>query len=170
MANRSDSGPPLLLVDVDGVLSLFPRPGDPVPDRDDLHWINVQGIPHAIALDNCRRLQRLVGVFELVWATGWERKANDHLAGLVGLPAPLEVISFEGPRRDSHAHWKLGAVEDFVADRPMAWIDDGHDPVCHEWAAARAAPTLLVDTVPDIGFGDRQLGLLVDWAASLGGP
>jgi len=162
--DRDQGAAPLLLVDVDGVLSLFPRPGDRLPERDDIHWINVEGIPHAIALDNCRRLRLLAASFEMVWSTGWEAKANEHLPELIGLPGTLEVISFDGPRYDAHAHWKLGSIEAFIGDRPIAWIDDAHDTACREWAAARSSATLLVDTDPAEGLADRQVAELEAWA------
>ena len=155
---------PLLLVDVDGVLSLFPKPGEQLPQRPDLKWINVEGIPHMIALENCRHLASIADSFELVWATGWEHKANEHLPPIIGLAAQLPVIEFDGRRYDHQAHWKLGAVDAFVGDRPAAWIDDAHDDICRDWASARSQPTLLVDTETNIGFGEPQAELLREWA------
>lgn len=166
-SDRPPADRPLLLVDVDGVLSLFPRLGERLPARGDIHWINVEGIPHAIALDNCARLARLGLRFELVWTTGWEDKANDHLPALIGLDGPLEVISFDGPKYDAHAHWKLDAVEAFVGGRAAAWIDDAHDRVCREWASTRSVPTLLVDTDAHVGLDEPQVDKLLAWAAAL---
>lgn len=167
MGSTSPDDRPLLLIDIDGVLSLFPRPGARLDDRDDLRWLNVEGIVHMIALSNCEQLFGFADRFDLVWATGWEEKANEHLVPFVGLAGPLPVISFDGPRFDHHAHWKLGAIEAFIGDRPTAWVDDAHDDACREWADARQHPTLLVDTEPASGFGAEQARLLGDWRSQL---
>jgi hypothetical protein len=161
---------PLLCIDVDGVLSLFSEPGTPAPLREDTHILNVEGIIHLIAMDNCRRLASLGDSFELVWATGWEDKANDDLLRLVGLPQPLEVVRFEGRRYDHQAHWKLGALDAHAGDRPLAWIDDALDEPCREWAAGRNSPTLLVETETHIGLTDLDVDRLNAWAADLPGP
>ena len=66
---------PALLVDVDGVISLYGfRPKDPPPGR--FHWID--GVAHCIPEDVGQRLVTLADSFELVWATGWEERANEH--------------------------------------------------------------------------------------------
>ena len=68
---------PLLFVDVDGVISLFGF----APSQDEapgpFHWVD--GIAHCIPADAGSRLARLAERFELVWATGWEEKANEYL-------------------------------------------------------------------------------------------
>lgn len=159
---------PLLCVDVDGVLSLFPPPGGQLPTRDDIHYLTVDGIPHLIALGNCRRLGSLQQHFELVWATGWEEKANEYLPALVGLAEPIPTISFDSERYDHQAHWKLGAIGAHAGDRPLAWIDDALDDACRQWASSRSAPTLLIDTEPTVGLAEAHLQALIGWAAGLG--
>lgn len=159
---------PILYVDVDGVLSLFSKPGEPAPVRPDTQGLIVDGIPHLIALDNCARLKALAEHFDLVWATGWEEKANDYLRPLVGLEEDLPVISFKTARYDHQAHWKLGALDAHAGSRPVAWIDDALDDECRAWAASRAAETLLVETDFREGLADRHTAELVAWAAGLG--
>lgn len=164
----SDRSRPTLYVDIDGVLSLFSKPGQPAPIRPDTHFMTVEGIAHLIALENCARLVALAETFELVWATGWEEKANANLLDVVGLDGPLETLSFDDRKFDHQAHWKLGALEAHAGNKAIAWIDDAHDDVCHSWGLARTHPTLLVDTEPHIGLSDREFDLLIDWAQALG--
>ena len=46
----------------------------------------------------------------------------------------------------------------------MAWIDDAHDDACRSWAAARAAPTLLVTTDPAVGLTEVEVEQLLAWS------
>ena len=92
------------------------------------------------------QLLRLAEVYELIWATGWEDRANDHLPLILGLPGELPCLRFDGRARFGTAHWKLEALERYAGDRPLAWIDDSLDESCYEWAAGAPAPTLLVPT------------------------
>src|ERR1700751_3248940 len=136
---------PLLFVDVDGVLSLFGFDfRDPGRPAGSFH--QVDGILHFLLAEAGRHLLALAEGFELVWCTGWEEKANEYLPRLLGLPGPFPYISFDPAPglRPAHAHWKLDAIEGFAGTRPLAWIDDALDESCRRWAAARAAPTLLV--------------------------
>jgi anion-transporting ArsA/GET3 family ATPase len=54
-----------------------------------------------------------------------------------------------------------------VGTRPAAWIDDGHNEACTEWAASREAPTLLVSTDPHEGLTDAQVDELIEWALEI---
>ncbi len=53
--------------------------------------------------------------FELVWASGWEEKANEYLPHLLGLPA-LPHLSFERAVGRTNAHWKLDAIEAYAGE------------------------------------------------------
>lgn len=156
---------PVLFVDVDGVISVFGFPHDgPPPGR----MYSVEGIPHCLA-DGCgERLIRLSDSYELVWATGWEERANEHLPHLLGLPGEFPVLSFDFKPQWGSAHWKLSAVERYAADRPAAWIDDSFNEACHFWANEREAPTLLVQTDPAVGITDRHVHELEAWARAQG--
>jgi hypothetical protein len=159
------SQPPVLAVDVDGVISLFGFDGPlaEVPGRFHL----IDGVAHCIADGAGPRLLRLAEHYELVWATGWEERANEHLPLLLGLPADLPVLTFGGRARFGTAHWKLEALDAYAGGRPLAWIDDSLDRSCREWAESRTAPTLLVPTLSDIGLTDSQVETLVGWSEGL---
>jgi hypothetical protein len=193
---------PLLLVDIDGVISLFGPPApsprerlapDGTPLDGSFHAI--EGIPHFLSSTAAAHLLSLAALFELVWASGWEERANEHLPHLLGLPERLPFLRFPrdalvagagtipeglvggagrpggstgatGPQA-TLAHWKLESVDAYAGQRPLAWIDDAFNPACDEWAAARAAPTLLVATEPELGLTSLEAALLERWAREL---
>jgi hypothetical protein len=149
-------------VDVDGVLSVFGFPHNaPPPGR--IH--SVEGIPHCLA-DGCgERLIRLAQAYELVWATGWEERANEHLPHLLGLGGEYPTLEFDHQPEWGSSHWKLSAIERYAGDRAAAWIDDNFNEACLFWARERTAPTLLVHTDPAIGITDKHVTELERWAA-----
>jgi hypothetical protein len=154
---------PLLFVDIDGVLSLFGFQSDRRPQG---MWVNVEGIVHLISASASEHLQRLADPFDLVWCSGWEEKANEHLLGALVLPVALPFLTFSAQEGASR-HWKLAAIEAHAGDRPLAWIDDAHDDSCRAWAAERAAPTLLVSTDPADGLTIAHVEALERWAAGV---
>jgi hypothetical protein len=154
---------PLLLVDVDSVISLF---GFSSEGRPAGAWINVDGIVHLISGTAGRHLQTLSSTFDLAWCTGWEEKANEHLVAALALAGPLPVVALDA-RPERSAHWKLAAVDVHAGARPLAWIDDAFNDACHAWAAARAAPTLLVATEPPVGITEAHVRGLERWAAGV---
>ncbi|HSI81122.1 MAG TPA: hypothetical protein VK919_10775 [Solirubrobacterales bacterium] len=153
---------PILAVDVDGVISLFGFEGpiEGVPGRFHL----IDGIAHCISDTAASELRRLGDVYELIWATGWEDRANDHLPTLLGLPTELPCLRFDGRARFGTAHWKIDALDEYAGDRPLAWVDDSLDESCYQWARARRAPTLLVPTESDVGLTAAHTETLLDWA------
>jgi HAD domain in Swiss Army Knife RNA repair proteins len=176
---------PYLLVDIDGVVSLFgpggrpagvraarPRAGEEAHEAEAIegHFHSIDGIPHFLSSTAASHLLALSRSFELVWASGWEEKADEHLPRLLGLPAGLPFIAFARPgagsSRATAAHWKLAAVSRFAGERALAWIDDAFNGACHEWAAGRGAPTLLVSTAPERGLTATEAATLLEWARS----
>jgi hypothetical protein len=154
---------PVLLVDIDGVISLFGFGPDKRPEGT---WHSVDGLPHFLSSTAAEHLLVLAEWFDLVWCSGWEERANDNLPALLDLPV-LPHLSFDRNPGLGHAHWKLAAIEAHVGDRPAAWIDDAFNDACDEWAAARAAPTLLVRTEPTIGLTAEHVAELRAWAGSV---
>jgi len=155
---------PILAVDVDGVISLFGF--DEPPDKSRARFELVDGTVHCISLFAGKRLQRLARHYELVWATGWEDKANYYLPHILGLPE-LPHLTFDGAARFGSAHWKLGPLEAYGAGRALAWIDDNFDESCYEWARGRAEPTLLVPTEAHIGLEEAETEALLAWAGGV---
>jgi hypothetical protein len=153
---------PLLAVDIDGVISLFGFEERPAHTQLQL----VDGVPHCISLPCGDRLRRLSESFELVWASGWEDKANFYLPHILGLPE-LPHIGFDVAPRSGGAHWKLAALEEYCGERAIAWVDDNFDESCYEWAERRPAPTLLVPTEPHLGLEEGHVEALSAWATSL---
>lgn len=151
---------PLLLIDVDGVISLWGGPPSSVtPSALTL----VDGVPHALSHAAAGHVASLLDVFEPVWCSGWEERANEHLPQLIGL-GPFPHLSFGRPVAGT-AHWKLAAIGAFAGpERPLAWIDDDLTPACHAWARARPGPTLLVETDPAVGATDEHARELRAWA------
>jgi hypothetical protein len=164
---------PLLMVDIDGVISLFGvhRSEAGQHERPDGSFHSIEGIPHFLSSTATAHLLALSVVFEPIWCSGWEEKANEHLPHLLGLPATLPFLRFSrmtrSPPARSHAHWKLEAIDDYAGPRPLAWIDDALNPACYAWAEERSAPTLLVETDPAVGLTEREMRLLMDWAGTL---
>jgi hypothetical protein len=156
---------PLLLVDVDGVISLFGY-DHRAPPAGRLQLVD--GIIHFLSASAGEHLLRLATEFDLAWCTGWEEKANDYLPLALGLPGSLPHVVFDPAGRPAHAHWKLGGIDRHVGpSRPVAWLDDAHDEGCRSWALARPGPTLLVTTDPAVGVTDREVEELLAWARRL---
>lgn len=155
---------PLLLVDIDGVISLFSFDHRARPEGS---FHSIDGIPHFLSSGAAEHLLALAPNFELVWASGWEEKANEYLPHLLGLPE-LPHLSFERSVGRTNAHWKLDAIENYAGEqRALAWIDDAFNDACHEWADAREGPTLLVETKPASGLTEREAQVLVCWTEAL---
>ena len=130
---------PVLFVDVDGVLSLFGFPAGDGAAR--ARSTGSTGSPTASRPTPGPMLERLAERFELVWATGWEEKANEYLPRILGLPfKELPVLTFDGRAVFGSSHWKLDAIGEYAGDRPAAWIDDNMDGACELWADHRDAP------------------------------
>ena len=157
---------PLLLVDVDGVISLFGFDPDRCPNG---HWQMVDGVAHFLSGTAGAHLRRLSAAYELAWCTGWEDKANEYLPLALGFDRHLPHLSFADAIPHVGGHWKLRAIDRYAgADRPVAWIDDAHEERCRAWAQERSGPTLLITTDPATGLTGEHVGRLLDWASALG--
>ena len=169
---KSKSEGPVLAVDIDGVISLFGfdesmQPGTVDPGNAPGEFHLIDGMLHCISLDAGPRLNRLARTYELVWASGWEDRANDHLPGILGVPE-LPYLTFDGRARFGTAHWKLDALDEYAGSRPLAWVDDSLDESCREWAEERPAPTLLIPTESDVGLVEAHVEALEAWAKEPG--
>lgn len=157
-ARPARSAPPLLLLDVDGVLCpLGPGGGEPMIECQ----AGFQEVRYAAALPE--RLATLSQSFRLVWATGWGASANAHLTGPFGLP-PLPVIDLTDAEFSLGEGWKTRAVREWVGKRPFAWIDDELGDDAHAWAARREVPTLLLDIDASRGLQAEHVDELLVFA------
>jgi hypothetical protein len=162
---KSCTARPLLLIDVDGVVSLFGFPRTPPAG---LLPAAVDGIPHFLSPHAGPLLTRLSATFDCVWCTGWEERAEEHLPRLLKLPGGWPHLTFATEPGVSERHWKLASIESATGpERPLAWIDDAFDASCTAWAAARPGPTLLVQTDPATGLREEHVTRLESWARSL---
>jgi hypothetical protein len=161
LVRAGDDSRPVLAVDVDGVISLFGFDEPLAQAPGEMHLID--GIAHCISRAAGERLIRLAQHYDLIWATGWEERANEHLVLLLGLPGELPYLTFGGNARFGTAHWKVDAIDAYAGDRPLAWIDDSLDETCREWARRRAAPTLLLETHPARGLEEGHVDALLAW-------
>ncbi len=158
---------PLLLLDIDGVISLF---GFDPARRPDGRFLTVDGIPHFVSAQAAEHVLALVEDYELIWCSGWEEKADEHLPFALGLPSGLPHVAFPALTESGARHWKLAAIDEFAGPaRSLAWVDDAHDESCRAWAATRSAPTLLVGTDPAVGLTAEHREQLAGWARGLTG-
>jgi hypothetical protein len=158
-----ETAKPVLAVDVDGVVSIFgfDDPPEGLATRLEL----IDGLVHCIPVDVGERLRRLGRDYDLVWATGWEGRAN-QLCELLGL-SELPYLTFAGAARFGSAHWKLEPLGVYAKGQPLAWIDDSFDAGCYEWARERKEPTLLISTESQRGLEETHVEALTAWARSL---
>src|ERR1039458_598678 len=115
---------PLLMVDIDGGISLFlgfagHAPWAKVPPGPDgCRYETIDGIPHCLSRTAAAHLLELTAEFEPVWASGWEEKAEENLPRLLGLPAGLPFLRFERSPGRGNAHWKLAAIQEHAGSPP----------------------------------------------------
>ena len=108
---REELDKPLLFVDIDGVISLFGFPPAAPPAGT---WTSVDGVPHLISAAVPGHLLALARAFDLVWCSGWEEKADEHLPHALGLPAGLPHLGFAGSSDNNGRHWKLAAIDTYA--------------------------------------------------------
>jgi hypothetical protein len=166
--------PPVLLLDVDGVLNAV-RPDLPKGWRRGtfngyvLSW-------DPTVLTRLRQLHES-GRVELQWLTTWTGLADELLAGPMGLPRGLRTHSrdvlptgFGGERRGLSGWWKLAAaraVAETEPDRRIVWIDDDlaeQAADTSEWLAANEQ-VLVVSPDFTTGLTHAELDRVEAWLA-----
>ena len=178
----SDERPPLVFIDVDGVINAVgDKHGRLSPNRA-RHFLSVEvpaGDGETVTVlyrpDVVARLRDLSesGRAEFVWLTTWRHIAREHVAPLIGLPDweaiphPIDV----GEDTDGvAAHqwdrarpwWKTQGVLDRTADgRQFAWLDDDLAPATKRRVRElRPQPSLLVTPPSGIGLTSRLVAQL----------
>jgi hypothetical protein len=167
MALPAASSRPLMLVDIDGVLNCFGDLGRSLVSFEQ-EFVAAGRYRIKVPAGATAALHRFAEVFECVWATTWEHDAQPEIGDRLGISPGWPHITFD--YRDDQPTPKLASVQEFVGDRPAAWLDDEIGPDARQWAAERDAsgiPTLLLQTRCDIGLGGRQITRALEWAAAL---
>ena len=153
---------PVLLIDVDGVLNPYPDCPDGFtehaffPDDDE---------PVRLAAAHGDWLRELAPQFAIAWASSWEADANVYLCPYFGLPELPFVVFPPSPFPPSA---KVPAVDAFVGQRAVAWVDDIVTAEARVWARERDAPTLLVEVDPAVGLTRDAVDDLLAWRRRLG--
>lgn len=149
---------PVLLLDIDGVLNLIPRPlwdekGKRVINHEPIARDHVEhrttiydeGLvtPYRLRIpaDAVALVSQLAEVFDIHWYTMWNEAAVRVFGPLAGLPAMpyFECDWFEGGRAmdaSGAPDWmrkelwkaKTPLIEKHIGQRPFCWIDDDTNP------------------------------------------
>jgi hypothetical protein len=167
------AAPPILLLDVDGVLNAAVLDLPEGWQRGTFNGFLLSWDPTVTA-----RLRELhqSGRVEIQWLTTWAEKADELLAEPMGLPRGLRVharpgaasTGFSGEWRGASGWWKLAAAREVVLQQPgrsIVWIDDDlaeqADDVV-KWLSAN--PHVLV-VAPDlfVGLTHEHLDEIESW-------
>ncbi|HEX8870514.1 MAG TPA: hypothetical protein VF821_32915, partial [Lentzea sp.] len=170
----------VVVVDVDGVLAVAPgaMPEDRAVVRElgyQAHEFDGSG-PDGSPARGMVWLKPEHGVWlreladqgaELVWGTSWGHVAVTWIAPRLGLPE-LRVI--EVPNQAPAFGWspKIGPIQRWVGDRPLAWIDDqlgGKEPGWAEERRDDGIPTLIVQPYPWRGLERTHVEQILAWLA-----
>jgi hypothetical protein len=157
------SGNPILFLNVDGVIAVHPESDELPPGQ----WHEL-GSSHAYVPDQAiERVRALASRFEIIWATRWADRANEHFAPRLGLGHDLEVVRLGSDEAWGAGTWKIKAIDAAAGKRPAAWVDANITRRDEGWAKTRLAPTLLVRTDPYEGISDDDVERLLEWADSV---
>lgn len=142
---------PILFLDVDGVLNRygedFPRARPEGGRGAQLH------IPE----DTAERMQRLLEVFDPIWATAWRRGAHRVFAPLLGLPSrPWHCVDY----RD----FKLPHLIRYAGERRWAWVDDDAEWELEQTGIEPSGLVIAPDTA--VGLTDEHVEELLVFAKS----
>ena len=157
----------MLLVDFDGVLNPFAAtdcpPGFSEYDLDEFPGDQ----PVRLNPAHARWLRDLAPLYEMAWASACPEDLNLYCERLIRL-APMQRIPMPQPPFDPEQ--KVGAVDAFVGNRAIAWLDDAFGELPRRWARDRRAPTLLVDVDPATGLTFDLIALVAAWPRSFTAP
>ena len=167
--------PPILLLDVDGVLNAVCMDLPEGWQRGIYNGYVLSWDPTVTA-----RLRELheSGRVELQWLTTWTRNADKLLAEPMGLPRGLRThdrddvlpTGFAGGFRGISGWWKLAAaraVAEAEPDRRIVWIDDDLAAQAEDVAEWLAANVQVLVVAPDLfsGLTHEELDRVEAWLA-----
>ena len=139
--------PPLVLLDVDGVINDIHGIGAKTSDWD-TDIVKSHGFRVRIPSYMPGLIQSINRVAEIQWCTAWRNHANDEIAQHLGI-GPLAVIDDGSTNRTPD--WKAAAARHVVEQalkngRPVLWIEDFYGNLPSE----KMPPgTQFVDTTAD---------------------
>ena len=167
------SPPPVLLLDVDGVLNAVRLDLPEGWRRGTYNGYSLSWDPTVTA-----RLRELheSGRVELQWLTTWTSMADELLAEPMGLPRGLRTHSredvlptgFGGERRGIPGWWKLAAaraVAEAEPGRRIVWIDDDLTDRAEDTSEWLAANEQVLVVAPDllVGLTHAELDRVEAW-------
>ncbi len=172
---------PWLLIDVDGVLNVWPNPARPDGDWAEHTVVNpANDVPYRLHLNPAHGqwLLGLTDVFDLAWATTWNWTASTKIAPLIGLTVGLPNVPIPDPRYAEVRYglsFKTPAVRFWLDghERPAAWIDDDITPLDGEALSAndldggQRPPVLALNIDPSVGLIWEHIETLREWAEGL---
>jgi hypothetical protein len=151
---------PLLLVDFDGVLNPFAAESCP-PGFVEYGLALFPGEePVRLNVEHARWLRDLRRDYDLAWASACTEDLNRYCRELIDLE-PMPRVPMPPTPFDPDA--KVAAVNAYVGDRAVAWLDDAFGEPARNWARVRRAPTLLIDVDASIGLTAEVVSLLQNW-------
>ncbi|SFE51137.1 HAD domain-containing protein [Blastococcus tunisiensis] len=167
------SPPPVLLLDVDGVLNAL-HPELPA------NWRRGTFNGYVLSWDPSvtARLREWheSGRVELQWLTTWTERADQLLAGPMGLPRGLRTHSRDGVASTGYAGrwggaagwWKLAAaraVAEAEPGRRIVWIDDDLADQAADTSEWLAASGQVLVVAPDVftGLTHEELDRVAAW-------
>ncbi|MET8040516.1 HAD domain-containing protein [Micromonospora sp. NPDC005215] len=156
---------PVLLLDIDGVLSPYGTPHPPVGYSAHALFPGEEAV--RVNPAHGAWITEASTVLDIAWATSWNDEANQLLAPLLHI-APLPVVTMPPPPFDPAE--KIPRIAAYAQQRPLAWIDDLHPPQAHRWAATRISPTLLITADPATGLTRDAVDHVIAWAEALPRP
>ncbi len=182
---------PILLLDIDGVLNLFPSWIDSYavtrPVNVTAVTVGENTYRLSIPLDTADLIDQLAEGFDLRWYTMWNHNAPvfaeaaglrqsfghytcDYLRGRTVLtawanndPAELDVLM--------HTLWtpKTPLIPGYVGSRPFVWIDDDTSIYDDMWLSAQRGigDFLIITTDSHVGMTQAHVNNALAWAQSL---
>lgn len=185
---------PVLLLDIDGVLNLFPRytiEGGAVIDR-----VTRQTDRHRVRLDEDQKSTYLLNIpadahalvtqlaehFDVHWYTMWNSAADAVFAQVANLPTfPYFECDWVDGRKAYDRIWapewmrkyiwiaKTPLIPGYVGSRPFVWIDDDTGPVDTLWLSDQPAlgEFSIITVEPHIGLTQAVVDEAIEWARSL---
>lgn len=166
----SETGKPLLLIDVDGPLNPWAASNNSLRKGKVYHRYKLLGFQVWLNRRHGEELLKLTDVYDLVWCTTWEHEANSLIGPRIGLPE-LPVIEFKKflPEQppEPGLHWKTAVIAAYATahNRPFAWVDDEaswKDGLCFARWCGHPFLTKTID--PAVGLVDQDFAELRDWA------